>query len=161
VQEEAEASPQVERKKRRHTSRKKREEGKKRQIRYDYFLTNLGVDELPVERVLSVYDDRATIESYFGEEQNALGAKHLRTGSFAGSAVFQYLVASTNNLLRWFRHAMLKGSEFEGYGLKRIIHQLMQIPARLIRSGRRWSVEFPRHHTQAAKLLKHLRAHSP
>src|SRR5882672_2243651 len=55
--------------------RKKRraaEEEKTQQIRHDYFLTNLGAQELPVGMVLDVYDDRATIESYFHDERYAL-----------------------------------------------------------------------------------------
>jgi hypothetical protein len=131
------------------------------QIRHDYFLTNLGGEELPVEKVLDVYDDRATIESYFHDEQYALGAKSVRTWSFYGSALFQYLVATTNNLLRWFKHELLKETEFESYGLKRIIHQLMQIPARLIRRGSTWTMELPQRHALAAKLLKKWHINSP
>jgi len=144
--------------------RKKRraaEEEKTQQIRHDYFLTNLGAQELPVGMVLDVYDDRATIESYFHDERYALGAKHLRTWSFQGSALFQYVVATTNNLLKWFKHEVLKNTEFESYGLKRIIHKLMQIPARLTEQGKIWTVELSQSHALAVKLLDQWHLHSP
>lgn len=140
---------------------KKRVEEQKTLFTQDYFLTNLGAEELPVEKVLEIYDDRVTIESYFSDEQYALGARHLRTWRFHGSALFQFLVATTNNLLRWFRHEVLKGTEFEGYGLKRIVHQLMQIPARLGRKGGIWIMEFPQRHALAVKLLNQWDNHSP
>ncbi len=144
--------------------RKKRraaDEEKTQQIRHDYFLTNLGAQELPVGMVLDVYDDRATIESYFHDERYALGAKHLRTWSFQGSALFQYVVATTNNLLKWFKHEVLKNTEFESYGLKRIIHKLMQIPARLTEQGKVWTVELSQSHALAVKLLDQWHLHSP
>lgn len=149
---------------RRPHRRKKREnehEQQQRRIRHDCFLTNLSKEELPAEKVLSVYDSRTTIESYFSDEQYALGAKHVRTWRYWGSALFQYLVATTNNLLRWYRHEVLKGTEFEGYGLKRIINQLMQIPARFIKKGNARTMEFPRSHVLAAKLLDQWHIHSP
>jgi Transposase DDE domain group 1 len=149
--------------KRPHRRRKKAENEQIEQprIRHDCFLTNLSKEELPVEKVLEVYDSRTTIESYFSDEQYALGAKHVRTWRYYGSALFQYLVATTNNLLRWYKHEVLKGTEFEDYGLKRIINQLMQIPARLIKRGRAWSIEFPQRHALAVKLLNQLHIHSP
>jgi len=144
--------------------RKKRpaaEEEKTQQIRHDYFLTNLGANELPVEKVPYVYDARTTIESYFHDERYALGAKHLRTWSFQGSALFQYLVATTNNLLKWFKHEELKDTDFESYGLTRIIHKLMQIPARLTEQGKIWTVELSQSHALAVKLLAQWHLHSP
>lgn len=141
--------------------KKRSHEQQTQQIRHDYFLTNLTAEELPVEKALEVYDDRATIESYFQDEQYALGAKHVRTWSFHGSALFQYLVATTNNLLRWFRDELLKGTEFESYGLTRIINELMQIPARLIKRGRIWTMELPQRHALATKLLNQWHVQSP
>jgi hypothetical protein len=158
---EMRAEPAEESATRRRPHRKKRPENERPQIRHDCFLTNLSKEELPVEKVLEVYDSRTTIESYFSDEQYALGAKHVRTWRFYGSALFQYLVATTNNLLRWYKHEVLKGTEFEDYGLKRIINQLMQIPALLIQKGRNWTIEFPQRHALAAKLINQLHIHSP
>jgi len=137
-----------------HGKKRAAAEEAKRWVRSDYFLTNLRAEEVPTERVLDLYDERETIESYFHDERHALGAQHVRTWSHAGSQLFQLLVATVNNLLRWYRHEVLKGTEFEEYGLKRIIGQLMQIGARLTKHGRRWLVEVPQRHAQAMKLLR-------
>lgn len=141
------------RKTKHHGKKQEAAEKAKRWVRSDYFLTNLTASELPTATVLDLYDERETIESYFHDERHALGAQHVRTWCHAGSQLFQWLVASVNNLLRWYRHEVLKGTEFEEYGLKRIIGQLMQIGARLTKQGRRWLIEVPQRHAQAMKLL--------
>jgi Transposase DDE domain group 1 len=131
--------------------RKKKPE---RVVKIDYFLTDLTAEELPLEQLLYLYDDRATIERYFYDEQYSLGAKHLRTHHFAGAAVFQYLVATTNNLLRWLQHSSFKGTELEKMGLGRLVNKAMQIPARIKRWGRRWIVELPQQHYIVKQLSK-------
>lgn len=115
-------------------------------VRHGYYLTDLSPEQLPVSDVLPVYDDRATIERYFYDEQYALGAQQVRTGRFAGEALFQFMVATTNNLLRWMQHRAFRRTELERIGLKRLVHQAMQIPARIIRRGEQLIVELPQKH---------------
>lgn len=115
-------------------------------IKHDYYLTDLSPEQLPVNDVLIVYDDRATIERYFYDEQYALGAQQVRTGHFEGEALFQLMVATTNNLLRWMQHRVFRQTELERIGLKRLVHQAMQIPARIIRRGQQLIVELPQRH---------------
>jgi hypothetical protein len=40
-----------------------------REVKVDYSLTDLDERQLPIERVLETYNDRATIERYFYDEQ--------------------------------------------------------------------------------------------
>jgi hypothetical protein len=115
-------------------------------VKHDYYLTDLNPAQLPVSEVLTVYDDRATIERYFYDEQYALGAQQVRTGHFDGEALFQFMVATTNNLLRWMQHRTFRQTELERVGLKRLVHRAMQIPARIIRRGERLIVELPQRH---------------
>lgn len=115
-------------------------------VKHDYYLTDLTSTQLPVAEVLPVYDDRATIERYFYDEQYALGAQQVRTKHFHGAALFQFLVATTNNLLRWLQHRVFRQTELERLGLGRLIRQAMQIPARIFRRGETWVVEMPRQH---------------
>lgn len=122
-------------------------------LHYAYLLTDLTAAQLPVRRVLFVYDDRATIERYFADEQYALGAKHIRTHHFAGAALFQFLVATTNNVLRWFKHRLFAGSKFARLGLLRLIRQVINLPARLVHQGQQWLVQFPASHALARKLI--------
>jgi hypothetical protein len=113
----------------------------------DYFLTSLDERRLPAERVLETYHDRSTIERYFYDEAYGLGARQVRTHHFAGQAVFQFLVATTNNLLRWMKHALFKDTPVEKMGICRLVQCAMQIPARIVRRGRKILVQLPaRHH---------------
>lgn len=123
-------------------------------IRRDYYLTSLSAEELPVEDVLMVYDDRATIERYFYDEQYALGAKQVRTHHFAGEAFFQLLVAMTNNILKWCKEKVYKKTKIEKFGLKRLINQVMQIPGRIKKNGRKWLVILPQSHHLIKQLEK-------
>lgn len=123
-------------------------------IKMNYLLTDLEARHLPVEAVLSTYDDRATIERYFCDEQQALGARQVRTHHYAGAALFQFLVATTNNLLRWLQHSTFRQTELERLGLGRLIRQAMQIPARLRQRGESWIVELPQQHHLVKQLVK-------
>jgi len=122
--------------------------------RIDYFLTDLSEKQLPVERVLEVYNDRPTIERYFYDEQYGLGARQVRTGHFAGEAMFEFIVATTNNLLKWMRHTTFMGTEIEKMGVSRIVREVMQIAGRIKREGRKWVVEMPAEHWLVKQLMK-------
>jgi hypothetical protein len=78
----------------------------------------------------------------------------VRTRHFAGEAMFQFIVATTNNLLRWMKHSTFRGTVLEQMGVGRLIHQAMQIPARVRRRGDRWIIEMPAQHTLVKQLLK-------
>ncbi|HEY7546164.1 MAG TPA: transposase, partial [Blastocatellia bacterium] len=95
---------EIVRKKRRRKGEEDAKEEKKRVRKVDYFLSDLDDEQLGVESVLEVYNDRPTIERYFYDEEYSLGARQVRTHSWAGAAMFQFLVATTNNLLRWMKH---------------------------------------------------------
>jgi DDE family transposase len=120
----------------------------------DYFLTSLAPGQLPLDRVLPTYHDRSTIERYFYDEAYGLGARQVRTKQAAGQALFQLLVATTNNLLRWMKHSVFRNTEIEQMGICRIVHCAMQIPARIKKCGRRTLVEFPARHHVIASLVK-------
>jgi hypothetical protein len=120
----------------------------------DYFLTSLDPHRLPLALVLPTYHDRSTIERYFYDEAYGLGARQVRTKHAAGQAVFQFLVATTNNLLRWMKHSVFKNTEIERMGMSRLVHCAMQIPARIKRWGDRVLVEFPARHHLVASLAK-------
>jgi hypothetical protein len=123
-------------------------------VKLDYYLTDLSARQLPVGMLLPTYDDRVTIERYFCDEQYALGAKHVRTKHFAGAAFFEFLVATTNNLLRWLQHSAFRQTEIEQLGLGRLVRQAMRIPARLKRLGEKLIVELPQQHHLVRQLVK-------
>lgn len=122
-------------------------------VKHDYYLTDLTSEQLPVADLLPVYDDRATVERYFYDEQYSLGAQQVRTRHFEGEALFQFIVATTNNLLRWMQHRVFRQTALERIGLGRLIRQAMQIPALIFRRGETWIVELPQQH-HLVKLLQ-------
>ena len=131
-------------------------EGKERvRVRkVDYFLTSLARHQLPLEAVLETYHDRSTIERYFYDEAYGLGARQVRTKHVAGQALFQLLVATTNNMLRWMKHRVFANTEIERMGITRLVHVAMQIPARIKRLGSRVLVELPARNHLIASLAE-------
>jgi hypothetical protein len=57
-------------------------------------------------------NDRPTIERYFYDEQWGLGVRQVRTRHFAGEAMFEFMVATTNNLLN--RNSLFSSSMKSG-----------------------------------------------
>src|SRR5262249_10362 len=123
------------------------------EIRHDYYLTDLSAELLPIPVVLPIYDDRATIERYFYDDQYPLAARQVRTTYFEGEALFQLVVSTTNNLLRWMQHQVFQETILEKIGLERLIHCAMQIPARIVQQDDQWIVELPQKH-YLVKLLE-------
>ncbi len=121
---------------------------------YAMLLTSLKADVLPVAMALDHYDDRATIERYFRDEQCAFGTRSVRTHKAAGAAVFQWMVAIANNLLRWMRATYLADTALEAYGAERLVRRVFQIPAQLVRTGTRLRVIFPKGNALVASILE-------
>jgi Transposase DDE domain group 1 len=121
---------------------------------FDYFLTDLNNKQLPPELLLPTYYQRSTIERYFYDECYALGARQICTHNFPGAALFQFLVATTNNLLHWMKHELFKGTPLENMGISTTVHQAMQIPGRLLKTATGWIVELPSRHYLLKKLLR-------
>jgi hypothetical protein len=138
------------------TRERLKQQGQQRErvTRVDYFLTDLDEKQLPIEKVLEVYNDRPTIERYFYDEQYGLGARQVRTRHFAGEAMFEFLVATTNNLLKWMRHSIFRGTEIEKMGVSRIVHEAMQIAGKIYKEGRKWIEKLPDEHNLVKQLMK-------
>ena len=119
----------------------------------EYWLTSLEAEDLPAPEALGIYNGRQTIEAYFKDEQQALGARHVRTRVFGGAAVFQWLVAMTNNVLRWMQKDTFAGTVVEQLGLKRLTNEVMAIPAQLARHGTTLVVTLDRRFPLVRRLL--------
>lgn len=117
---------------------------------YATLMTNVKAERMATATALDHYDDRATIERYFRDEQCALGARSVRTHKAAGAAVFQWMVAIANNVLHWMRARYFARTPLEQYGIERFVRRVFQIPARLIRDANGVRVILPdRHHLVA------------
>jgi hypothetical protein len=101
----------------------------------EVWFTNLEAEDLPVWAAVDIYNQRQTIEAYFKDEQQALGARHVRSRAFAGLAGFQWMVAITSNTLRWLQADAFAGTVLEEFGLTRLVKEAMAIPGQIRRDG--------------------------
>jgi len=125
---------------------------------YSMLVTSLSAEQLPAARVPETYDDRATIERYFRDEDDALGAHSVRTHRHAGAAVFQWMVAITSNQLRWMRAKLLADTPLAHFGVGRLIGQVITIAARIVCTGARRRVIFSSANPLSALLVAALNA---
>ena len=135
------------------TRARRAQEPKPTRTCFAMLMTNLTSEQMSVAMALDSYDDRATIERYFRDEQGALGARSVRTHKAAGAALFQWIVAITNNLLHWMRAQYFAKTPLEHYGVERLVRRAFQIPARLIRDAGRLRVILPDRHLLVATIL--------
>jgi hypothetical protein len=137
------------------TRARRAQQGKRtrREVTAESWMTSLEAEDLPAGVCVEIYNGRQTIEAYFKSEQNALGARHVRTHVWAGAAIFQWLVAMTNNVLRWTQQTLFAATELETLGLKQVTHEAMWIPGRVRRAHHEWIVTLERRHPLVRRLL--------
>ncbi|HHS96346.1 MAG TPA: hypothetical protein ENK08_00365 [Chloroflexi bacterium] len=98
---------------------------------HTYYVSTLS---LPSKgHFLALYDDRggAEVEQFRGDK-SGLGLAARRKRRFPAQKGFILLTDLAHNLLADFWHRALVGTRFEGYGLKRIVRDLLAIPGRLV-----------------------------
>ena len=79
------------------------------------------------------YNDRGGAETeQFREDKSGLAMAVRRKRSLAGQKGYILLTDLAHNLLADFKHHALVGSRFEGYGIKRIVRDLLCMPGLLV-----------------------------
>lgn len=98
---------------------------------YSYYVTTLS---LPSKgNFLAFYDARGGAEvEQFRNDKSGLSLAVRRKHSYLGQIAYVLLTDLAHNLLSDFHHQALLASKFEGYGLKRIVRDLLATPGRLI-----------------------------
>lgn len=98
---------------------------------YSYYVTTLS---LPSKgNFLAFYDARGGAEvEQFRNDKSGLNLAVRRKHNYLGQIAYVLLTDLAHNLLADFYHQVLLGSKFEGYGLKRIVRDLLATPGRLI-----------------------------
>jgi hypothetical protein len=98
---------------------------------HSYYVSTLT---LPSKRLfMACYDDRGGAEvEQFRNDKSGLSLEARRKRSFLGQKGYILLTDLAHNLLADFYHRGLVGSPFDGYGLKRIVRDLLATPGRLI-----------------------------
>ncbi len=112
-------------------------------VSYEHYLTDYDATVLSAEGVIELYNGRETEESFFRGEQDGFGAQYLRTSKGEGEAAFLWLLASTVNLLRWVQNTTFAGTELQKVGLSKLVHQVMRIPATIVRTATAWIIILP------------------
>lgn len=101
---------------------------------HSYYLSTLT---LPSKgHFMRYYHQRGGAEvEQFRQDKHGLDLATRRKYRFAAQQGFILLTDLSHNLLADFYHRALLGSRFEGYGLRRIVRQLLNIPGRLVFDG--------------------------
>ena len=113
------------------------------EFQYSYYVTTLS---LPSKgNFLAFYDARGGAEvEQFRNDKSGLSLAARRKHDYLGQIAYVLLTDLAHNLLADFYHQALSGSKFEGYGLKRIVRDLLATPGRLV---------FDHNHLQRIELL--------
>jgi hypothetical protein len=112
-------------------------------FQYSYYVTTLS---LPSKgNFLAFYDARGGAEvEQFRNDKSGLSLAARRKHSYLGQLAYVLLTDLAHNLLADFYHRALLASKFKGYGLKRIVRDLIAAPGRLT---------FDQDHLQKIELL--------
>jgi len=104
---------------------------KKDQFLYNYYVSTLS---LPCKgQFLRLYNERGGAEvEQFRSDKSGLQLEVRRKHDFYAQKGFILLADLAHNLLADFHHRALCGSRFEGYGVKRLVRDLMATLRRLV-----------------------------
>jgi len=90
----------------------------------------------PPEEVWRLYNGRCNVENLIKEGRLGFSMDEVCSHSYAANALHNWLALLAGNLLGWFGEQILKWQQRHSIALLR--EKLLRIPARLIRTGRRW-----------------------
>jgi hypothetical protein len=118
------------------------------EIEVEGWWTNLG---LPEEHVIKLYEGRGTSEQYHSELKTDLDIERLPSGKFRTNALVLSMAGFAYNVLRIIgQNGLLSADSPVRHRAKRrrvrtVMQNLLDLAARLIRTGRRLKVRFSRH----------------
>lgn len=121
------------------------------QIDIDGWWTTLDEAEHPDATIIALYRDHATSEQFHSEFKTDLDIERLPSGKFATNDLIMSLAAYSYNILRWIGLIGLLGDispvrhPAQRRRLRTVIQELMYRAARVVRSGRRWTLRFSAH----------------
>ncbi len=105
------------------------------QFCHSYYISTLS---LPAKGAfLSYYNARGAAEiEQFRNDKSGLNLATRRKRSFTGQQAYILLTDLAHNLLADFHHQALQGTRFDGFGLQRIVRDILATPGRLVFEGR-------------------------
>lgn len=96
---------------------------------------SLPVADWPTRRVGRFYNGRQTIEAGIKESKQFFASRHLPTRHQPGIALYEALVLLAQNLLRWFRPAVLADTRLARVGTKALVRSAAHCRALVAAGG--------------------------
>jgi hypothetical protein len=104
---------------------------------YQVIATNT---DWPAERVWHFYNGRCRLENILKETQADFGGNHVLAHGYGGNVLWLALNVLAYNVMNWFREKVLdqRGHRHTAHWIRRV---LIEIPARLVRTARAWTLK--------------------
>jgi hypothetical protein len=99
------------------------------------------------ERVWRFYNHRCCVENMIKETQQDLGGNHILSRSYGGNALWLAASLLAYNLWNWFRERILN-QHAHRHTIRYWRKRLIELPARLVYSGRRYRLKLGKDHPQ-------------
>jgi hypothetical protein len=98
----------------------------------EYFLmyTNLPADEFGIQRCFSFYNERQTIEAFFGQSRHVYNIQNLRSRKFCAIYAFLRFVFLTHNLIHWTKQAHFAQTELVHVTTRSLVQHIARVRAR-------------------------------
>jgi len=112
--------------------------------RYSWSLlyTNLPLQDFGIIRSFEFYNERQTIEAFFGQSRHVYNIQNMRSRQFHAIYAFLRFVFMTHNLIHWAKQARLKQTEFANATSKQLFQKVGRVRARILWDGR-WHLFIP------------------
>jgi hypothetical protein len=129
--------PNPHRRGQRRLSRDRQWRGAERPERWSALIVSpsLPVADWPTQRVGRFYNGRQTIEAGIKESKQFFASRHLPTRHQPGIALYEALVLLAQNLLRWFRPAVLADTRLARVGTKALVRSAAHCRALVAAGG--------------------------
>jgi hypothetical protein len=126
----------------------------------DYFnlFAHFTSESMMASEVFRYYNGRQNIEALIKGEKHSLHIIAMKTRSFAANYAFLYFAVIVFNLLAWFKHRVLKGTNLEHLGLHDLTTKLMHIPAQIQFNDEQLELALPSQHPMIRELSQPPRA---
>src|SRR5579859_988865 len=98
----------------------------------EYFLvyTNLPADEFGVQRCFSFYNERQTIEAFFGQSRHVYNIQNLRSRKFHAIYAFLRFVFLTHTLIHWTKQTHFAQTELAQATTRTLVQHIAHVRAR-------------------------------
>lgn len=102
---------------------------------YSMLYTNLPVRAFGIIHCFEFYNERQTIEAFFGQSRHVYNIQNMRSRQFHAIYAFLHFVFMTHNLIHWAKQSRLKHTEFANATSKQLFQKVGRVRARILWDG--------------------------